>query len=601
MTKGHTSIAALGAARMALLAGASVAALFVAGAASAQNTTDGTQTPPSFTPTPSQTYAIGHDGTAPHSPSGVDLSTVSIPGVSSVSTSPMVLLNCIGIGTGCVATDGPVHLTVTNAVNSNGTPANHTYGQEIIGVGPLATYTTNTGATIHAVEGLGANLGMVLVNATTGVPADYGVGFVQDPLGAAQAGYRWVSLNAQDTSSTASPTAKWMAATYANDHVFTAMAASIAVPANPGGGAATWYLSDGNGNPIPGLPPIIPGSPLAIQLSAAIQNHDIAAYNAALAAAGIHVVAVSSTAADPHLTTSATLYTYQGAVSSAQGTGNGTVTTNTGAHASTTSLAGGVVYANDAGSTTAVGAGGLVTADSHGNVTSVASAGLTVKDASGNASGLSASALTMTDAHGNATNLTAGNLALTSNVGYVSISADPTITVSNWAGTDKTTINNGSITSTGTITAGTAVKTKDLTATGNTTLHNLSVTPNSTVSMGDNRVQDVGAPILGTDAANKAYVDKGLNKAYEGTALALAISQPVFLPGQTFAMRAGWGSYEGQNAFGVSAAGVIAHNTFGYGSTVALDGGIGVGSNNGGVAGKAGVTVGFGGGSAPLK
>ena len=67
--------------------------------------------------------------------------------------------------------------------------------------------------------------------------------------------------------------------------------------------------------------------------------------------------------------------------------------------------------------------------------------------------------------------------------------------------------------------------------------------------MGGNRVQDVGTPILGTDATNKAYVDKGLNKAYEGTAIALAISQPVFLPGQTFAVRGGWGDYEGQNAF----------------------------------------------------
>ena len=119
------------------------------------------------------------------------------------------------------------------------------------------------------------------------------------------------------------------------------------------------------------------------------------------------------------------------------------------------------------------------------------------------------------------------------------------------------------------------------------------------ISAEGNRVQDVATPIAGTDATNKAYVDKGLNKAYEGTAIALAISQPVFLPGQTFAMRGGWGDYEGQNAFGVSVAGVVAHNVFGYGSTVSLDGGIGAGNSS--VAGKAGVTVGFGGGSAPLK
>ena len=99
--------------------------------------------------------------------------------------------------------------------------------------------------------------------------------------------------------------------------------------------------------------------------------------------------------------------------------------------------------------------------------------------------------------------------------------------------------------------------------------------------MGGNRVQDVGNPLAPTDAANKAYVDRGLRKAYEGTAIALAISQPVFAPGQTFAVRAGWGGYEeNQNAFGLSAAGIIGHGWFGGNSTVALDGGIGFGENN---------------------
>jgi trimeric autotransporter adhesin len=137
---------------------------------------------------------------------------------------------------------------------------------------------------------------------------------------------------------------------------------------------------------------------------------------------------------------------------------------------------------------------------------------------------------------------------------------------------------------------------------GGTTISNsLSVTPGSNIDMGGNVVHDVATPILGTDAANKAYVDKGVNKAYEGTALALAISQPVFLPGQTFAIRGGWGEYESRNAFGVSAAGVIAHNVFGNGSTVSLDGGVGVGTSYNGVAGKAGITIGFGGGAYPLK
>ena len=111
--------------------------------------------------------------------------------------------------------------------------------------------------------------------------------------------------------------------------------------------------------------------------------------------------------------------------------------------------------------------------------------------------------------------------------------------------------------------------------------------------MGGNRIQDVGTPIFGTDAANKAYVDRGLNKAYEGTAIALAISQPIIGPNQTFAIRAGWGTYESENAFGLSAAGIIGRDWFWSGSTVALDGGVGFGSNNS-VAGKAGITLAFG-------
>lgn len=121
-----------------------------------------------------------------------------------------------------------------------------------------------------------------------------------------------------------------------------------------------------------------------------------------------------------------------------------------------------------------------------------------------------------------------------------------------------------------------------------------------TIDMGGNRVQDVASPINPMDAANKAYVDRGLAKAYEGTAMALAISQPIFAPGQSWAVRAGWGGYEGQNAFGLSAAGIIARDWLWGGSTVAIDGGIGF-ADAGAVAGKAGVTIGFGASYVPMK
>ena len=68
----------------------------------------------------------------------------------------------------------------------------------------------------------------------------------------------------------------------------------------------------------------------------------------------------------------------------------------------------------------------------------------------------------------------------------------------------------------------------------------------------------------------------------------------MMLPGQHFAMRAGWGGYDGSNAVGVSAAGVVANNLLrpGFG-TVVLDGGVGFGTDEGEVVGRGGVSIGW--------
>ncbi len=80
----------------------------------------------------------------------------------------------------------------------------------------------------------------------------------------------------------------------------------------------------------------------------------------------------------------------------------------------------------------------------------------------------------------------------------------------------------------------------------------------------------------------------------EGIAASAALAQPIILPGQHFAMRAGWGGYDGSNAFGFSAAGVLANNLLrpGFG-TFALDGGFGVGTDEGEVVGRAGASFGW--------
>jgi hypothetical protein len=177
---------------------------------------------------------------------------------------------------------------------------------------------------------------------------------------------------------------------------------------------------------------------------------------------------------------------------------------------------------------------------------------------------------------------------------------------------------------------------------------------NQTVNMGNNRVQNVGNPTAGTDATNKNYVDglhnlqqtqidnivvvnnqqntrltnvetvnaqqdarltvlenglanqadqitainqsiRGLSnrdrELADGIAISLALAQPIFQPGQTFAIRAGWGNFDGSNALGVSAAGLLAK--FNNGNTVVLDLGFGGGTRTNVYAGRAGLTLGW--------
>lgn len=79
----------------------------------------------------------------------------------------------------------------------------------------------------------------------------------------------------------------------------------------------------------------------------------------------------------------------------------------------------------------------------------------------------------------------------------------------------------------------------------------------------------------------------------DGIAIALAMEQPQLLAGQTFAMRGGWGNFDGFHAFSLSAAGLVSRNAFGSGSSVIVDGGVGTSSANNMTAGRAGLTIGW--------
>ncbi len=67
-------------------------------------------------------------------------------------------------------------------------------------------------------------------------------------------------------------------------------------------------------------------------------------------------------------------------------------------------------------------------------------------------------------------------------------------------------------------------------------------------------------------------------KLEAGVAISLALEAPDLRPGQTFAVRGGWGSFEGTDALGFSAAGLLGTGMLGPTSSLVVDAGIGVGT-----------------------
>jgi trimeric autotransporter adhesin len=78
-----------------------------------------------------------------------------------------------------------------------------------------------------------------------------------------------------------------------------------------------------------------------------------------------------------------------------------------------------------------------------------------------------------------------------------------------------------------------------------------------------------------------------------GIAIASALATPTLLTGQTFAMRGGWGNFDGSNALSFSAAGLVSRGYAGPTSSLVLDVGVGRSADTNMTTGRAGVTVGW--------
>jgi hypothetical protein len=79
-------------------------------------------------------------------------------------------------------------------------------------------------------------------------------------------------------------------------------------------------------------------------------------------------------------------------------------------------------------------------------------------------------------------------------------------------------------------------------------------------------------------------LDRRLDKASEGAALAVALQTPFVPLTQRFALSGGWGHFDDKNALAIAAA-------FRLNPNVQFEGGIGYGVSHSSVAGRAGLTV----------
>ncbi|TPM34135.1 YadA-like family protein [Mesorhizobium sp. B2-3-4] len=123
-----------------------------------------------------------------------------------------------------------------------------------------------------------------------------------------------------------------------------------------------------------------------------------------------------------------------------------------------------------------------------------------------------------------------------------------------------------------------ATNTADIaTNTANIAVNTANIATNTTnIALLDGRV---GSLESGLNAVNGR-----IDKAFEGTAMALAMAGSGLPGDKNYAVSLNWGTFQGENAFAGSAQARISEN-------VILSGGIGVGAGNHTVGGRAGVTV----------
>jgi hypothetical protein len=109
------------------------------------------------------------------------------------------------------------------------------------------------------------------------------------------------------------------------------------------------------------------------------------------------------------------------------------------------------------------------------------------------------------------------------------------------------------------------------------------VTTDSDGNLAGRSARDLGLATQSDISELNARIDQNA----EGVAIALAMAgTPVVMPRERFAMSANWGTFEGSNGFAGALAVRVTDN-------IQVNGGLGVGADQGSVGGRAGIRFGW--------
>ncbi len=118
-------------------------------------------------------------------------------------------------------------------------------------------------------------------------------------------------------------------------------------------------------------------------------------------------------------------------------------------------------------------------------------------------------------------------------------------------------------------------------------LQQVSLATTATLATHQTRLDDIDSRLndgLATLGAGLSAVNGRVDRANEGVAMAMALKSPYVPADKTFALSGGWGTFEGEHAFGL--AGAVRATEY-----LQLDGGVAFGAGHATVGGRLGATV----------